>query len=255
MAMFGKKQAEIEALRTENARLDEELTGIKPWIGLAKVIQEKTAAYAADIDLEQAVNLAVQQVGEEQRLSFIQATFASLEPERQLEVLVESYGDAALKKALQQERERRQREAAEMSALQSMAEEGREHHRLHFYNIPVDSKVSLYFYWEYKLQAQYFNEWRRHVRGVIREPGKLMVLEDNIRESGTTHMVYDDYELVSVSPAGGEGRDPLYYGLKAVLPTPSRHRSGNHSMTTELGPVLIDKVDIFGVLSTNSKLP
>ena len=254
MSMFGKKQAEIESLRAENTRLEDELTGIKPWIGLAKVIQERTAAYAADIDLEQAVNLAVQQVGEEQRQSFIHATFTNLEPEQQLEVLVQTYGDTVLKEALQQERERRQREAAEASALQAIVEEGREHHRLHFTKIPTDSKVDLFFYYESQLQYQQYKDWRRHIKGVIRGPGKLMVLEDAINETGTYHKIYEDYELVTISPAGGENSDPLYFKLKAFMPTPRRHRSGDHSMTQELGPVLIDNVDIFGVLP-GGKMP
>lgn len=244
--MFGK-QKRIEALEAENGHLQAELDQLQPWIGLATILRDQTAQFAANTDMDTAVNLAVQSASEEERHKFVTGAFDQLDPERQLELLATTFGDGILKEALEQERQKRIKETEKNHALAGLLDEAREHRRLRFSNIPNDSRVIMHFYDAETLKntRNYpgrWAQWSRRIEGVMQE-NRLEVHHDTLR--GVKNPKADQYESgESIHISGSESESkPLYYGTEILMPY--KPFSGRARLKHNLGPVFINGIDIF----------
>lgn len=248
--MFGEKARKIAELQQTNDELDKELTEIRPWTGIAKVLQERTAAFAAETDIETAVNLAVQQTGEEERHKFVVAAFQQLNPERQLEILSDTFGDGLIKEALEAEREKRLSSLDKNSGLENILKYAKEHRRFKFTDLPVDAKVVLTFHEKGKIDHNPHGPWKRLIKGVVETSGKLTVLNDELsdiyyRDIFMGRYRHDDFHSITVG-VPNKPDTPLHYGAAVRIPKP--HSEG-YVDDVDLGAVIINGIDIFGAVS------
>lgn len=260
--MFGRKQ-HIEALEAEIAQLrgvQQEVDALRPWIGLARTIKEETARYAATTDVDTAVNLAVQGASEEQRQNFVLAAFNQLNPERQLEMLATTFGDGIIKEALESERQKRLAQLETTNQLQAILNEAREHKRIRFADIPTDAKVEMYLYPNGKLDGRRrvnseVGDWARHIRGIMQNTGKLAILHDTLNPRyfapiDIENATYDDHQKM-LPVVKNHPDSPLYYGAEAFIPS-AVPGSTKMSMVADLGPVIINDIDIFDILAKDT---
>lgn len=244
--MFGEKQRRIE-------ELERELTELQPWVDNARLIRDRTLEFAATTDLQTAINLAVQTAGEEERQGFAREAFRQLDPEQQLTVLSDVFGDGIFKEALEEERQRRIRLLDKDACLEHLFQEAKEHKRVIFSQIPEDSKVEIYLYNHNTLDdhaPRKLNWWVRRIKGVMNHSGQLIVQHDDRSEertyAGGNYSRYSDFTTVSLDRTSTAGEaEPSYFGISIRLPG-----IGNNDvpMNADLGPVFVDGKEIFGAI-------
>lgn len=267
---FGEKQRRIDELQGQVANLETragdleaELVGIQPWVGLAQTIRDKNNEYAATMDLDTAVGLAIHDAAEEQRQALIMAAFGRLDPEKQLEMLVTTFGDGVLKEALEAERQRRLSLTDSDLAIDLLVKEAREFRRFRPSDLPKDAKVELFLYRKGSLDGYVEQDikipdprgktsanWARHIRGIAMGDGDIAVHNDtmhNIVPSNQHLYAYADHQTMSLqAPADDAHEQPLYFNVGVRIPEPA-DTTRHLSMDLDLGPVFVNDIDIFGV--------
>jgi len=173
-----RRRAEIEELRSE-------IEGSRPYLGLAKEIQDEVDRAVADPmgDLEELAE-AIARLPRDGRLGAVLAAFRGLPAEQQWDLLADLFDDAELRAALAVERERYLAAARRTLRLRTVLAVVDERRVLDTRDLPPGEDLTLGLFREIDVRAALprgaasTTVARRLVLRVTDEPGRLLVLAD-----------------------------------------------------------------------------